>query len=72
MFRWPGEGIWQGEKWFDQWDVVRGWLGSDEWNDRGTKGEVLKMERGIREQKAQSEPRKTKVVVSGVEEEVSK
>ena len=41
------------EKWFDEWDVVRGWLGSDEWNDGGTEGEVLEMEGGIWEQQAE-------------------
>ena len=34
------------------------WLGSDEWNNGGTEGEVLKIEGGI--QIAECEPRKDK------------
>ena len=35
---------WQGygecEKWFEEWDFVHRWLGSDKWNNGGTEGEV--------------------------------
>ena len=55
---------WQGygecEKWFEEWDFVHRWLGSDKWNNGGTEGEVLEMEGGIREQGAEGEPREDK------------
>ena len=56
--------VWHGykkcEKWFNEWDVVCRWLGSDEWNNGGTEGEVLEIEGGIREQEAEGEPREDK------------